>query len=100
MQDDGCRDIDGQIERIRYYEEILSQSEQLLKDGMEPDEDFAGKLRELDEYYGSEDWRKDLASDEAGLLPEDLKRGVLSEDGIYNVLEQCVYRHNDDTGEP
>ena len=40
----------------------------------------------LDEYYGSEVWRQDLADDEAGRLPKGLKRGVLSEDGIWNLL--------------
>ena len=40
----------------------------------------------LSAYYGSDDWRKDYADDEAGLLPKDLKRGVLSEDGIWNLL--------------
>ena len=30
----------------------------------------------------------DFEADEAGLLPPDLKRGVLSEDGIYNLLEE------------
>lgn len=40
----------------------------------------------LDEYYGSDVWRQDFADDEAGLLPADLKRGVLSEDGIWNLL--------------
>lgn len=40
----------------------------------------------LDAYYGSELWRQDFADDEAGLLPRDLRRGVLSEDGIWNVL--------------
>lgn len=44
-------------------------------------------LRELEAYYGSEDWKQDLAADEQGLLPSDLKRGVLSEDAIWNVLE-------------
>ena len=44
-------------------------------------------LAALSEYYGSESWRQDLADDEAGRLPQDLKRGVLSEDGIWNVLE-------------
>lgn len=39
-------------------------------------------------YLGSDDWRKDLAADERGLLPSDLKRGVLSEDGIWNLLER------------
>ena len=40
----------------------------------------------LDRYYGSDVWRQDLADDESGLLPDDLKRGVLSEDGIWNLL--------------
>ena len=38
----------------------------------------------LSGYYGSEVWKQDFADDEAGLLPEDLKRGVLSEDGLWN----------------
>ena len=45
----------------------------------------------LDEYYGSDTWRQDLADDEAGLLPQDLKRGVLSEDGIWNLLTDAKY---------
>lgn len=43
----------------------------------------------LDEYYGSDLWRQDFADDEAGRLPADLKRGVLSEDGIWNLLTDC-----------
>ena len=40
----------------------------------------------LEKYYGSEEWKQDFADDEAGRLPADLKRGVLSEDGIWNLL--------------
>ena len=43
----------------------------------------------LNEYYGSDVWKQDLADDEAGRLPADLKRGVLSEDGIWNLLTDC-----------
>ena len=43
-------------------------------------------VRELSDYYGSEAWKQDFAADEQGLLPGDLKRGVLSEDGIWNLL--------------
>ena len=42
----------------------------------------------LDGYYQSPDWKEDFEADEAGLFPDDLPRGVLSEDGIYNLLEQ------------
>ena len=43
-------------------------------------------LAALNTYYGSSDWKQDFAADEQGLLPPDLKRGVLSEDGIWNLL--------------
>lgn len=43
-------------------------------------------LQELTEYYENGQWMADYEADEAGLLPHDLKRGVLSEDGVYNLL--------------
>ena len=43
-------------------------------------------IRELSAYYGSDLWMEDYEADEAGALPEELKRGVLSEDGLYNLL--------------
>ena len=43
---------------------------------------------ELEAYYKSPEWKRDFADDEAGRLPKGLKRGVLSEDGIYNLLEE------------
>ena len=41
----------------------------------------------LSEYYGSTAWMRDYEADEAGKLPADLKRGVLSEDAVYDLLE-------------
>ncbi len=43
----------------------------------------------LKAYYGSELWKQDYADDEAGRLPADLKRGVLSEDGLWNLLSDA-----------
>ena len=37
-------------------------------------------------YMESGLWRSDYMADERGELPRDLKRGVLSEDGLYNLL--------------
>lgn len=42
----------------------------------------------LSAYYGSNEWKQDFADDEAGLLPAGLKRGVLSEDGLWNLLAE------------
>ena len=46
-------------------------------------------VAELSKYYGSELWKLDFAADETGNLPPDLNRGVLSEDGIWNLLSNC-----------
>ena len=45
------------------------------------------KLRLLDAYYTSGEWREDYEADERGELPPDLKRGVLSQDALYDLLE-------------
>ena len=45
-------------------------------------------LRRLTEYYEGGKWMYDYRLDELGLLPADLKRGVLSQDGVYNFLMQ------------
>ena len=44
------------------------------------------KYCKLEEYYGSKEWRADFEADEAGRLPEGLKRGVLSEDALYDLI--------------
>ncbi len=39
-------------------------------------------------YYEGGAWLSDYERDERGELPKDLKRGVLSEDGVYNLLSE------------
>ena len=75
------------IERIKWMEQRYNNALAAIKDGAAVSlkavkEDVA----ELSKYYGSELWKQDFAADEAGKLPPDLKRGVLSEDGIWNLL--------------
>ena len=50
--------------------------------------EFQSEIQKLDEYYTSQQWKDDFAMDEASEFPDKLKRGVLSEDGIYNLLER------------
>ncbi len=45
-------------------------------------------FKTLVEYSDSGQWLKDFELDEKGLLPKNLKRGVLSEDGLYNLLNE------------
>lgn len=51
-------------------------------------EEFQTEIKKLDAYYTSQQWKEDLEMDEKGEFPKNLKRGVLSEDGIYNMLER------------
>ena len=41
----------------------------------------------LQEYMDSGAWLSDFEADERGEFPAGLKRGVLSEDGLYNLLQ-------------
>ena len=78
-----------QIKRIRHFEMLLDRVAPVLGNLEEALDAFDGiqeDVRELSGYYESDEWREDFEDDEAGRLPKDLKRGVLSEDGIYDVL--------------
>ena len=65
------------IERVEKYERLFDEATAC------PDEE---KLRLLEAYYTSGEWREDYESDERGELPPDLKRGVLSQDALYDLL--------------
>ena len=80
-----------QIARITRYESLMQEAEELLQSEDNSAEAISRLRRlaqELDTYYTSDEWKQDFVDDEAGLLPPDLKRGVLSEDGLYNLLER------------
>ena len=49
----------------------------------------------LREYEESGQWLQDYEADERGELPHDLKRGVLSQDGLDEVFDAAprLYRH-------
>lgn len=42
--------------------------------------------RILEDYYQGGDWMEDYEADERGELPDDLLRGVLSEDAVYDYI--------------
>ena len=81
-----------QLARIRKMERRLNRASAAVKRleaALDKWEDAQEAIAALNEYYGSDLWKQDLADDEAGRLPADLKRGVLSEDGIWNLLTDC-----------
>ena len=78
------------IERIERMERNLERATnalRVLNDALDEYEAVQEALHELNSYYGSDTWKQDFSDDEQGRLPKDLKRGVLSEDAIWNLLE-------------
>lgn len=79
----------NQIERIQAMEQLFDETEKklsLLEAEIETSSFLERDVHQLEEYYTSPLWRKDFEDDSLGLIPSDIKRGVLSEDGIYNLL--------------
>ena len=78
-----------QEERIAYYEKILDRTADAIRNleaALDEYEAICPLLQELERYYTGPEWKADFDADAAGDLPRDLKRGVLSEDGIDDVL--------------
>ncbi len=79
-----------QIERIKSMEEHLNKASQAVKalsDALDLYTESLESIEIIDDYLASDEWEQDFADSEAGNLPKDLKCGVLSEDGIWNVID-------------
>ena len=80
-----------QIKRITEMESCLDASEKAIRqlsEALSAFEEVQDSYGKLSDYYGSEAWMQDYADDEAGKLPQDLKRGVLSEDAVYDLITE------------
>jgi len=75
------------VARIQQMEQVFDElRERTNIDGSQNNSEILEKLRILTEYYENGQWMEDYRLEEQGELPLNLKRGVLSEDGIYNLL--------------
>ena len=72
-----------QEQRLDRAQATLSALEQAWDNYLAVQDDFA----QLDAYLGSPEWLADRKADTKGKLPPKLRRGVLSEDAIWNLLQ-------------
>lgn len=77
--------VEASANRVRYMETLYEETLSFLKQGKKIE---AGEraVETLTAYMESGQWLEDYELDSAGLLPKELKRGVLSQDGLYNLL--------------
>lgn len=79
------------LHRIREMEERMDRAARWidsLSAALDERRAVQTDIGELSSYYESDQWMEDYEADEAGELPADLKRGILSEDGLYNLLTE------------
>jgi O-6-methylguanine DNA methyltransferase len=73
------------IKMDRYFDELLAKN--LRTRGLySASKTLQNKLNALKSYYQNGLWLQDYESDERGELPRGLKRGILSQDALYNFL--------------
>ena len=79
-----------QVRRITYYEGLFDKVSGIvsgLEHAIAAFEAAKPDIAALAACYKGGDWKTDFEADEAGLLPAGFRRGVLSEDGVYDLLE-------------
>ena len=76
------REMDERFRRVRAAADSLETAIRLF-DGARAD------LEALEKYLSGGLWLRDYEADEAGELPAELDRGVLSQDALYDLLGQA-----------
>ena len=79
------------VDRIRRMEAILDEATEVmdaLEQAMDRYKAIQEKIGRLEAYYTGEHWKQDYDLDQKGHLPANLKRGVLSEDAIFDLLDR------------
>ena len=82
-------DAKARVARIEEMEEAFDEAAAAVRafeESLDAFEAAQPAIARFSAYYGSEDWFCDRDADEAGELPEGLKRGVLGEDLGYELL--------------
>ena len=88
--------LENTIERIQKMEAYFEMLSAFLEGTFQNEKqasDLEEAVQELKAYLENGQWLADYECDERGELPADLKRGVLSQDGLYNLLSDIKIRH-------
>ncbi len=84
------------IARMEEYFDTLCKAVEHDAESVKRDKALRSIFAELIAYYENGQWLADYEADERGELPAELKRGVLSQDGVYNLLFELEQSKKDD----
>lgn len=88
MAHQDIREAVGRIAQMEQCFDALREAAACHPSSLRDDPSLAAMLQSLTQYYDGGLWLRDYELDEQGLLPPTQKRGVLSQDGVYDLLEQ------------
>ena len=79
-------DAAARVQRMEELFDMLTQALDETPERIATDAALIRAARDLSAYQSGGEWLIDYQLDELGLLPASLKRGVLSQDGLYDLL--------------
>lgn len=83
------------LEHIKRMEAVLNNAELFFEEAerfLQQWKNLYSDMKELETYYYSTQWKKDVQASNRNEIPAEIPHGVLSEDLIYNALgtQQCT----------
>lgn len=84
-------DVIARVRQMESYLDLVLETMENAPESVTKEAEVQDALRKLAEYYENGQWLQDYEIDELGLLPEDLKRGVLAEDMLYDLLDELEW---------
>lgn len=85
-QKEGMKETISRVKRMESYLDTAKNALETDPRSILQDAELRKMINELGGYMSNGLWRHDFECDERGELPRDLKRGVLSEDALYNLI--------------
>ena len=76
----------SRVKRMEKSFAKVSAATQNLAEALDKFDTLQADIKRLEKYKSSGQWLKDYEADERGEIPAGTPRGVLSEDGLYNLL--------------
>ena len=94
MEEFTIQEAENRIRQMEHCFDLLLKAEKQKPREISGEASLKERLELLNRYYESGQWLRDYELDEQGLLPKELKRGVLSQDAVFNFLDRLKHLQN------
>ena len=85
------REATERVRQMERYFDLLQEVANTNPNALREDASIQAMLQTLTQYYENGQWLQDYELDEKGFFPQNLKRGVLAQDAVYDFLDRIRY---------